>query len=248
MDRRISRVVDRDCLRWRWLLAFVPLIVLAHEVHELAHTVSGRIVCGRWALRDFSRWSIEHCTSWLPTAMGPAFSFALMAAGVLLARGSRGSRRWLALALIFAANPLARIITVAAGHGDELLVAHMLSGIDGPSLALYLLTLACVLLLAGGAIVAGWHATDGLRARVATFALLLLAAIVVTGPGTVAFNHLLQSGVLDQPVAGAPVLVHLVTLVALLCLLASARWLGNPSVRSGRATNPDGRIPGDAGN
>lgn len=226
MDMRVS-AAGRDHPGWRWLAAFVPLIVVAHEMHELAHTVSGRIVCGEWAQRDFNRWSIDHCASWVPTAMGPAFSFALMAAGVALARVPHGGRRWLALALIFAANPLARIITVGTGHGDELLVAHMLSGIEGPSTTLYLLTLACVLLLAGSAIVMGWHATRGLRARAPTFALLLAAAMLVTGPGAAAFNHLLQSGVLDQPVAGAPLLVHLVTVVALLCLLVSARWLGN---------------------
>lgn len=229
MDMRVSPVTGRDRLGWRWLAAFVPLIVVAHEAHELAHTLGARLVCGRWAQRDFSRWSIEDCQSGLPGAMGPLLSFVLMAAGIWLARAPQGGRRWLALALIFAANPLARIITVASGHGDEQLLARHLAGVDGYSLPLYLLTLACVLLLAGGAIVAGWRATGGLRARMATFALLLVAAMLVTGPGNMAFNGLLQAGVLDQPVAGAPLLVHVVTLAALLCLLPAVRWLGNPA-------------------
>lgn len=233
MDRRATPATGRDRMGWRWSAAFVPLIVLAHEMHELAHTLSGRLACGRWAQRDFSRWSIHDCPSWLPGAMGPLFSFALMAVGVWLARAPRGARRWWALALIFAANPLARIVTAASGRGDEQLLARNLGGIDGFSLPLYLLTLACVLLLAGGAILAGWFATRGLRVRVATFALLLVAAMLVTGPGSMAFNRLLQAGVLDQPVAGAPLLVHAVTLAALLCLLAGARWLGNPRVATG---------------
>lgn len=233
MDRRVSPAAARERLGWRWLAAFVPLIVVAHEAHELAHTLSGRLVCGRWAQRDFSRWSIDDCSSWLPGAAGPLFSFALMAAGAWLARAPHGGRRWLALALIFAANPLARIVTAASGRGDEQLLARSLGGIGGFSLPLYLLTLACVLLLAGSAIVAGWRATCGLRARAATFALLLVAAMLATGPGMMAFNRLLQAGVLDRPVAGAPLLVHAVTLAALLCLLPGVRWLGNPEIRPG---------------
>jgi hypothetical protein len=209
---------------WRWWLALVPLVVLAHEAHELAHTITGRLVCGAWAQRDFGSWSIAGCSSLWPTAAGPMLSYLLMSIGVVAAMRAGRHRAW-ALALIAAANPLARIITVASGHGDEWLVVHELADAAPGATGWYLFAVAIALLPAGAAMLVAWRATAGLRARAATYVVLMVSAMAVTGPGVMLGNRLLRAGVWDQPIAGAPWLVHAVTGAALLAALFTVRSL-----------------------
>lgn len=213
---------------WRWLVALLPLVLLAHEAHEFAHTLTGRLVCGRWAERDFSRWSIEGCDSWVPTAIGPLFSYLLMAAGMLLALRAGARWRWPAVALIFAANPLARMVTVASGHGDEMLVVRVWAatggGAWGPRVAMAVIVVAfCLAVLA-----VAWRALRDQARRPAVFVLGLLAGIALTGPLLPLFNRWLGAGILSGPVAGAPLLVHLVTLASAAGVLASLPWLVRP--------------------
>lgn len=238
MDMRAVPARSPVSISWRWWLALLPLVALAHEAHELAHTVTGRLACGTWALRDFGTWSITGCSSLLPTAGGPVLSYLLMAIGIAgCTRG--GVRRAWALALIAAANPLARIITAVSGHGDEWLVVHRLLGADTGAIG-YVLTLAIVALPAGTAMLVAWRAAAGLRARGATYVALMLIAMAITGPGVLLGNHFLHAGVWDQTVAGAPWLVHAVTAVALCAVLLTWRGLGAFGVDGPRAR----RVPG----
>lgn len=220
---------------WRWVVALVPLVMVVHEAHESAHTLVGRLVCGRWAERDFNRWAIEGCDSAWPTLAGPLFSYGLMALGALLALDRR---RWPGLALIFATNPLARMITAAMGRGDEAVVGRAWFGIDRTDAWGPWLSGAVVMLLGGVALWAAWRALAGVRARLAVFLCGSLAGIAVTGPLLPALNRLLQVDALAAPVAGAPWLVHAVTLLCLLGALLSARWLGNPPANAGDTTLP----------
>lgn len=214
----------QERMGWRWAVALLPLVMVVHEAHESAHTLVGRIACGRWAERDFSRWSIQDCDSFWPTLAGPLLSYALMAWGLLLLRGRL---RWPGLALIFAANPLARMVTAAMGRGDEALVARIWQGGEAgwPVLA----SGAVVMLLGSVALVGAWQALAGVRARAAAFAFGAVIGMALTGSLLPVFNRLLQAGVLAAPVAGAPALVHLVTVVCLFGLAVCMRWLANPA-------------------
>jgi hypothetical protein len=216
----------------RWLAAFCILILAVHEAHELAHTVTGRLMCGEWATRDFNEWSLSAgCTTPAPTAAGPLFSYLVIAIGVILARRGDWNARWTGLALIFAANPLARIITVGMRGGDELVVARALGGVQTISPMVYWMTMALVTLICGAGIVAGWRAMRGVRWRAATFAAILLLPMVLTGTLLfVLFNGLLRDGFLAQPiVAGSPVFITIVTGIVVILLIATAGWLRNPS-------------------
>lgn len=216
----------RERMGWRWAMALVPLVMVVHEGHESAHTLVGRLACGQWAERNFSSWSIAGaCDSAWPTLAGPLFSYALMALGALLARGRL---RWPGLALVFAANPLARMVTAAMGRGDEALVARAWSGAHAGATWPPLLSGSMVMLLGGAALVAAWRALAGVRGRPAVFLFGALAGMAVTGPLLSALDRLLRSGVLAGPVAGAPVLVHAVTAMCLLGMGLTARWLANP--------------------
>ncbi|UGB37169.1 hypothetical protein [Frateuria soli] len=220
---------------WRWLVALVPLVMLVHEAHEFAHTLTGRLACGRWAERDFNRWSIGACDSWLPIAGGPLFSYLLMAAGALLAMRAGRTGRWLAVGLIFAANPLARAVTAASGHGDEMLVARNWAGAGVDPALLHAATAGLVLVLCAGALAVAWRALGGLARRPAVFAAGLVAGIAITGPVLPMLNRLLEAGNLAMSMAGAPLLVHLFTLASAVGVLASLPWLAHPL--------PDGKGP-----
>lgn len=223
----------QDRMGWRWALALVPAILVAHEAHESAHSLVGRLACGQWAERDFSRWSISGCESVWPTLAGPLLSYALMAAGALVLL--RGRVRWIGLALVFAANPLARMVTAATGHGDEPWVARTLAGGSAHPDAWAWAAAVVVVLLAGAALTAAWRALRGVRGRVAVFGLGAVAGIAVTGPLMPALNRLLGNAALATPVAGAPWLVHGLTLLSLAAMLCSIRWLTNPEEAVGNA-------------
>jgi hypothetical protein len=221
----------------RWLAAFSVLTLVMHEAHELAHTIMGRVLCGVWAERDFNAWSLPAtCTTPVPTAMGPLFSAAGMILGIVLTRSAEWRRRWVGIALIFACNPLARIITVLMRGGDELTVVRNLSGTPTVSPAAYWATVALVTLVFGGGIVAGWRATAGVRYRVAGFVAVLIGPMVITGTLLfVLLNGMLKRGVMAAPVAGMPALVLLVSVIVAALGIASASWLRGPRPAGGMA-------------
>ena len=209
----------------RWFLAFSFLLLAVHEAHELAHAVAGRVICGEWPIRDFNAWRFAgECSSWWPTAAGPLFSYALMLIGALVVR--RGG-----LALIFAANPFARIFTAAMGGGDEMVVAERISGIAGRPIALRIGVLTFVGIICGAAIVFAWRAMRGVERRALWFTAALLWPMVLTGVGLfVAGNGLLRAGVLaERSITGAPLLVVIVSAAAVVLSAATARWLTPPA-------------------
>jgi len=207
----------------RWFLAYSFLLLAVHEVHELAHAVAGRVLCGAWPVRDFNAWRFAGgCTSWLPSAAGPVFSYALMLVGAILA--ARAASRWVGIALIFAANPFARIFTAVMGGGDEMVVAQRIADSSTRTPALRVIVIAVVALLAGTAIAAGWRAMSGLKRRGLWFAVVLLWPMVLTGVGLfVIGNGLLRANVLDSPsVTGAPLLVVIVSAASIVLAAITA--------------------------
>jgi hypothetical protein len=213
----------------RWFLAYSFLLLAVHEAHELAHAATGRLVCGEWPVRDFNAWHFTgECTSWLPTAAGPVFSYALMLAGAMMV--SRAAWRWAGVALIFAANPFARLFTAVMGGGDEMVVGQRLAEVATRTPMLRVAVVVVVALLCGSAIVAGWRGMAGLKRRGLWFTAVLLWPMVLTGVGLfVAGNGLLRAGVLSSPViAGAPLLVVLVSGIVIVLAAMTAPWLTRP--------------------
>ncbi|HVG22866.1 MAG TPA: hypothetical protein VND45_01825 [Thermoanaerobaculia bacterium] len=211
----------------RWFAAFSFLLLAVHEAHELAHAVTARVVCGAWPLRDFNAWRFAgECNSILPTTMGPLFSYALMLAGALIA-GRRARFGAGGIALLFAANPFARIFTAVMGGGDEMVVARWLAGVTERTPLLRVAVLAFVLLVCGSAIVFAWRAMRGVARRGIWFALALLWPMALTGVALfVIGNRLLHAGVMaDRSISGAPLLVVLVSAAAAVLAMATVPWL-----------------------
>lgn len=226
----------------RWFVAYSFLLLAIHEAHELAHAAVGRWLCGEWPVRDFNAWHFTgECASWWPTAAGPLFSYALMLIGALMiAKGAR----WGGVALVFAANPFARVFTAVMGGGDEMVVAQRIADLPSRTPALRLVVAAVVLTLCGAAVAAGWRGMAGLKRRGLWFAIVLLWPMVLTGVALfVVGNGLLRANVLSSPViAGAPLLVVLVSAVSM--ILAAATWRWNAGRASaGLQPAPDGLKP-----
>jgi hypothetical protein len=188
-------------------------------------------VCGEWPVRDFNAWHFTgECASWLPTAAGPAFSYLLMLIGAVMALRAGSSWRWAGVALIFAANPFARLFTAVMGGGDEMVVGQRIAELPTRTPALRIAVAAFVLLLAGAGIAAGWRGMAGLQRRGLWFTIVLLWPMVLTGVALfVVGNGLLRAGVLASPViAGTPLLVVLVSAASVVLAAVTYRQTRQP--------------------
>jgi hypothetical protein len=197
----------------RYLIFFSSLALFLHELHELAHTATGRLICGAWGDRDFNLWRLAAgCTSYVPTAIGPLFSYAVMFAGVVLISSTR--YRLLGIALALAPNPFARIFTALMGGGDEMVLARVIAG-SGKTPLLRLLVIAVVAALTLPPIIAAWRGLRGTSHRVRWYSTLLLAPMVLTGVlYFVIGNRLLRAGVLVEPrIGGDPLLIFITTVL-----------------------------------
>ena len=196
----------------RFLLAFVALMFVMHEAHEIVHTSVARLICGAWGERDFNVWGIcEGCAEAHPwvlaaTFAGPLFTFALIWVGAALLKPTNTNRqKSLGLALVFANMPFARILTATMGGGDE--VFGLTKLLHNHALA-WAIGLPAILLICAVPLYRAFRTIEN-RARVALFLLFFLAPtaldlVVVLG----GLNSLLEKGVLSQYwILGSPVLV-----------------------------------------
>lgn len=214
-------------LHTRWFIAFSFLLLAIHEAHELAHALVGRALCGEWPVRDFNAWRFAgECASWWPTAAGPLFTYALLGIGGVLAWRSDRFRAG-GIALLFAANPFARIFTAVMGGGDEMVVAQRLASLPERTLALRLFVVLFVVAVCGSALFVAWRAMAGVARRGLWFVTAMLWPMVLTGLALfVVGNRLLRAGLLAEPlVSGAPLLVLVVSGSAAVLSLVTMRWL-----------------------
>jgi hypothetical protein len=213
----------------RWFIAFSFLLLAAHEAHELAHAVAGRLICGEWPLRDFNAWRFAGvCASSWPSAWGPLFTYGVMLAGALIAHRSTRFRAG-GVALIFAANPFARIFTAAMGSGDEMVVAQWIASLSERTPALKISVFLFVTAICGSALYAAWRAMRGVARRGLWFAGAMIWPMVLTGVGLFLIgNGLLRAGVMSEPsIHGAPLLVVLVSGIAIAASVMTVKWFSS---------------------
>jgi hypothetical protein len=213
-----------------YLIGFLSLVFLMHELHEIVHTSIGRAICGCWGQRDFNVWGLcdgcekEHPIALLATFAGPIFTFFMIWWGASLLKSTNtDEQKSLGFSLVFANIPFARIFTACLGGGDEafglnkMLHNHRLSSII--ALVFSLLMTVYPLMLAYKAI--------GNRHRFWLFVLFFLAPmfvdlLVVLG----LMNNLLSGGVLSNYwILGSPVLVTVWTAAVVTTFLLTKRYL-----------------------
>jgi hypothetical protein len=211
-------------------IALIFLSFFMQETHELAHTGVGRIVCGGWGTRDFNLWTLypgcsdSTALSLLATWAGPAYSFAVMWAGVwLLARPSIRSKS-VGFALIVSSMPLSRILTPLMGGGDEVFALNQI--IENHALS-WAIGLSLVLLLLVPPTFKVWQAI-GNRRRGLWFAGLMLVPFLATGAVVFAIlqGQVLGRGILDEEwILGSPKIVTYWFVFCIAVLLATGRRL-----------------------
>ena len=133
-----------------YVLTFLALTFLMHEVHEIAHTTVGRIICGCWGQRDFNVWGVcDTCNSPLAivaTLAGPLFTFLMIWYGTtFLKDNNSNAEKSFGFSLIFANLPFARLLTSILGGGDEVMVIRNTMDNQGLSKPLTLVLIILVI-------------------------------------------------------------------------------------------------------
>lgn len=211
----------------RYSFAFTSLLLLMHELHEIAHTYTGRVLCGCWGHRDFNVWELcEGCLDERPYAIlatiaGPAFTFGMIWLGDYFLQKDREG---LGFSLIFANMPLARIGTALWGGGDENYALKHLIDLDHDTsrYLVFALILGIVLLPLYRAYRMIQNRYKLLWFLGFLFLPVVIDIILVLG----VMNTLLNTGFLAFTWMGdAPFLLTLWTLLILALCVLSRRWL-----------------------
>lgn len=218
-------------LSFSFLVAFVALRHIFHELHEFGHMTAGRLLCGAWGGRDFNNVApiADGCATspaitFLVAMAGPIVNYVGVWIGALMIRTARTSRQsaW-GLALIFACLPFARIFTALIGGGDEMGVAR--AYIANPVLARGIcIVLVCAVL--AFPLYTAWRALNTRRRLWYFLGFLILPMLLEGAVILLFFNYLLKQGLLNETwLLGAPGLVILVLLAAIAAFGLFARHI-----------------------
>jgi hypothetical protein len=215
------------------LFAFLALLFVCHELHELFHTTVAYWQCGCWGQRDFNAWQV--CTTCPPvvntiwaTAVGPLFTYLMIWTGwLLMNKRNNIEQQSFGFALVWANVPFARLFTVLMKGGDEGVIAKAIVGQSKLPIGIWLLEIAVILLLVTPAFVRAWQLL-AVQKRVWAFISFLI------GPMLMEFismhkigNQLLANDVLAQPgILGSPLLINIWNSIWLVLLLVSFSNLG----------------------
>jgi len=209
--------------------AFLALLFVLGETHEIVHTAVGRLLCGCWGPRDFNVWRLcEGCSEEVSfaifaTIVGPVFTFGVMWWGFVLMRPDAPPERMsLGFALVFGSMPFARIFTAAMGGGDEVYALRQIFADGASSTPLWILGLTVVVTLSIPPLYRGFRVLSS-RGRWATFLGVLLIPFGIYLLAVLGLmNTLLDQGLLDQDgFIGSPVLVNVWTLFWVVLLAAT---------------------------
>lgn len=205
----------------RTVIAFIALLLVMHELHEIVHTAVGRVLCGCWGPRDFNVWGLcEDCAVGMPWTMlttiaGPVFTFGIIWIGYYLLKAQRPLfQQSVGFALVFGNMPIARIITAATGGGDEVYALQELFADRVNESLLWLIGLFIVLILSIPPLVRAWKWLDINRRLWIYTGFLILPFVFDVAVVLIGMNGLLEMGVLDQQgLIGSPILLNLWTLL-----------------------------------
>jgi hypothetical protein len=196
-----------------YVVAFISLRHLIHELHEFAHMITGRIICGSWGSRDFNNVQAvaDKCSpsqlqeAWIALS-GPFTNYALMWMGAMvLINSSSAQRKAWGFTLIMVALPFARFITAFFGGGDEMGVA---ANLVGDRLLARIITVAIVLAIMSYPLFVAYRSIQS-KGKVWYFLGFLFIPMLIEGAVVLwFFNYLLGAGLFHERLTwGAPALV-----------------------------------------
>ncbi|GGG39956.1 hypothetical protein GCM10011344_46010 [Dokdonia pacifica] len=211
-------------------IAFLALLFMMHEAHEIAHTAIGRLLCGCWGERDFNVWglcntcAVSQDLGFIATLAGPLFSFLMMWWGAsLLKNTNTTSQKSIGYALIFANMPFARLLTaIAMGGGDEVYTLKHFMENDTLAWIIGSIIILCICIYP---LYKAYTAIS--KRRLLWFLLFFIAptfidVLIVLG----GMNTLLTNGVLDTYwILGSPILVTVWTAIVILLFTLSRKHI-----------------------
>lgn len=211
-------------LTFRNLLVFMAFFFLMHEVHELAHIITGRIICGCWGNRDFNVWDLcADCLAAKPWAIaatfaGPLFTFTMLWLGwYLLKYGKSAHQTSLGLLFILGNMQFGRMYMAATGSGDEVwgLRELFLNADRSNILTIKIAAFLVVSLICIPPLIMAYKAIANKRKILVYTGFLIVPLVLDTVIILIILNGILQKGILSRVwVMGTP---FLVTLWFLLC-------------------------------
>lgn len=219
-------------LTFPFVIAFISLRHIFHEIHEFAHMFVGRLICGSWGARDFNRVQpipegCEHNEQLyvLAAIAGPLFNYIMIWTGtwMLLKYPKEARKVAIGIILIFASLPFARFFTVLIGGGDELGIIRLF--IDDP-LASRIIGVFVITLLLAYPLYKVFSALPRKNRHYYFWGFLLLPMFLEGAVVLGFFYFLLATGFLSQPaIFGAPLLVIIVFLFSVVIFMSFRKYL-----------------------
>jgi hypothetical protein len=213
-------------LSFRNLFLLLFFFFLMHEIHELAHIITGRIICGCWGTRDFNVWDL--CTNCLAqnrfaiiaTFAGPLFTFAMLWIGRYLIKNAESVQyRSLGLVFILGNMQFGRMYMAAMGGGDEVWGMRFLFLNHNHSNAslIRLITFIIVSAICLPPLITAFK-TIANKYKIALYAGFLIVPLILdTVVILILLNGLLQKGILNQVLAmGTPVFINIWFMICLI--------------------------------
>ena len=213
----------------RWAVAFVALLFVHNEIHEIAHTGVGRLICGAWGPRNFNSWQLA-CSKAPEIVLAPLagllWSYGLMWIGYrLLNPAESPAKRSAGFCLVFATMPFGRLYTVAQSGGDEMVILRGAFPAVDPTVRLAV-GLSIVLLLIGPPLYRAASVLSQQRRWIIFGGMLLLPFVLFLIVVLRIANPLLVSGVLaSEGLLGSPLFVNIWTVFWVIVLFLFWRRL-----------------------
>lgn len=198
------------------LLIFQLFFFCMHELHELTHVITGRLICGGWGTRDFNVWDLcKTCNVTYPqiaTFAGPLFTFAMLWLGRYLIKNSSFTRVGsFGLVMILGNMPFGRVYMAAMGSGDEAfgLRSLLLNAGHSNLLIIRLLNFVIVTLICLPPLITAYHCMANKHKLLLFAALLIVPLILDTVILLICLNGILSKGFLARVYfMGTPVLIQ----------------------------------------
>jgi hypothetical protein len=220
-------------LTFKNLFVFQIFFFVMHELHELVHIITGRLMCDSWGTRDFNVWRLcETCNVPYPeiaTFAGPIFTFAMLWLGrYWLKYGTSTQIKSLGFVFIFGNMPFGRMYMAATGSGDEVYgLRSLLINADHSNLPwIKLLGFVIVALVCIPPLITAYGAIANKGKPFVFIALLILPLVLDTVILLILLNGLLAKGILNQMfIMGTPLLVTLWFLSCIMIVAAGYKCL-----------------------
>ena len=212
-------------LSFPFIITFLLLQIVMLELHEMAHIITGYLICGCWGIRDFNGWQLcngcnnYHPLFWTATLAGPAFSVAVMWLGMRLLSSVNGKNKAIGFSLIFSSIPFGRISEAMRGAGDEMVVSRHLLQHHFNKTETTLITSILLFLLLTPPVIKAVRLLTNKFSWLYLVGFLTLPLVFILLYILVGMNSLLSTGFLSNPcIMDTPLLITVHTLLAVFLL------------------------------